>query len=1121
MKVKSRMISWIVCVSLLMGLLWTAADAEPFSTGEIPGGGQVWSSAVYGAYGYAVVGNGSENGLYIIDNIDSQQIAFGDRINSDGIVTDKRNVYVTGDNLFYSSNDRLYRYQVSETPEAPAVVAQYDAYRAANYITSQVIDGKEYVYVCHNSGIAVFDLSKPADAAPVNLSLGKVTVAGFSDTNIYVYNADNKIVSYSVTYEETVTAEKKGEQVLSGEHAIGDPGTAVYLDGYICISGKAGSKDNPNGGSILMVDAELLDQGEISTYRYYSRGSQTAQQAANLQMIAMDVYNGLLMAVERCHNAPPSKVFALDISDPANPVRVWEKDVIGGPVNMFIHNDTLYLSARDAAYQVVPIDIGPFCKMTVPKAGEKITAFPFTVAGTAAGADTVSLDLRGSKIEVPVAADGSWSYAAAYYENGSLTVQASVDTYSCTRTVYIDVPAELTLTCALTQDGVPQEALPAGDVLLDVTAANNTAAEQNAMLYAALYQGDEIVSLEQVPVTLAADAEQTVLTGRAYSINAAALAESTLKVFAVASTGDAVLLSNTVVFVPVDYAPPSTDKTAAGEEDINIDIEPDHAAVQAEIWGTVQNGPDRTVLLTVYQPDAAGLEGIDYINAVKTNSQGSFSIRYSLGTPAIEEQAYTVKAAMKGLDGVWRFNGEDDTFQYYGPSYQQRALAAVNGAEADSVIETIEEYNLVFGISLGADSDYAALGSGSFYQKNVRDALAAQAFQAVSAVKPYFTSEVARQQLLKTINEEQDSAAVRTLIEQPENAVLLGIDSSYLYPALEDDEKTAVAQAVLQGRKDAPYQTAAAFLESYEQCCAVAYINSVSYTGMGNALKAANKTLQLDLAGTYATLDDVEDELIYAHKVLDRTVFKTVDEIRTVFASAVKTAAGNKGGSGSGNGGHSGGGGGSGIISVLPSPDTETEPLQPIPDTETEQTVQFTDLEETHWAKPYIDRLVKERLVSGYADGSIRPDAQITRAEFIKLLMDAYKLTDENYVSSFNDVQKEGKFYDWYYNSVATAQALGLVAGDENGNFNPNACITRQDMAVILYKMYQKQGIEPAQTAVSYVDAADIAAYARESVDAVTALGIMRGVGENTFAPYMHVTRAMAFTVIVASMDMQ
>lgn len=1124
MKKRMSIISWAVCISMLLGILSQTASAQ-FSTGDIPGGGQVWSSAVYGSYGYAVVGNGSANGLYIINNINTSTIAFGEKINGDGIATDRRNTYVAGDYLFYGSNDRLYRYKISETPGAPVVVAQYDAYKPVNYMTSRTINGTEYVYACYNNGVAVFDMSKPEDAAPVNLPLGKATVAGFSDTHIYVY-ADNKITSYKITYGDTIAAEKMGEQMLSGEHAIGDPGTAVYVDGYVCISGKSGSAGSEYGGSILMVDAELLDRGELSTYRYYSRGSQAEQKAANMQMVAMDVYNGLLLVVERCHGAPPSMAFMLDISEPDNPVRVWEKAVLGGPVGVFISNDVMYLSARDAAYQAVPVDLGAYCKITNIKSGAEITAFPFTIEGIAVNAETVALSIGGVPAEAPVAADGSWSYTVHYCENGPLMLGASVGVYSSEKEININVPAALTLVSTLAQDGVPQEALVGGAVTLDVTAVNNTDAELNAMLYAVLYQGDDIVSLERTPLTIAAGADQAAITGKAYNVSSAALADSVLKVFAVSAEGDVILLSNVCAYVPAGYVPPVTEQTAAGSADINIRIEPDHTAVQAEILGTLPGEPQKNVLLAVYKPGADSLDGIDYINVVRTNDKGSFLVRYSLGVPAVEEQDYRVQAAARGMDGVWCFNGKTDTFRYYGPSYQQRALQAVNDAAAAAVIETIAEYNLVYGIELDAGSAYALLGKDSFYQENVRKALAEQAFQAVSEVKPYFTKMVATQQLLKAINEGQEVAAVKTLIEQAENAALLGVDSGYLYGDLEEARQMEVVKAVMESRNKAPYQTVEAFLKQYEELCALSYVDNASYTNMGDALRAANKTLQLDLAGSYATLANVENQLIYVHKVLDRTTFETVEALRAVFQKAVQTAEYNKnsyrGDNGSGSsGGGRGSGGGGGVISVLPGPDVKVEPPEPIQEEKTEQTVQFTDLQDTHWAKPHIDRLAKAGVVSGYSDGSIKPDAAITRAEFIKLLVDAYKLEDENYVSSFNDVQKNGKFYDWYYNSVATAQALGLVAGDENGNFNPNACITRQDMAVILYKMYQKQEIAVTGAAASYVDAAEVAAYAAESVNAVTELGIMSGVGGDTFAPQANVTRAMAFTAVAFSLELQ
>ncbi len=1119
MNVKNRIISLVVCLSLMMSMICTVS-AKVYGVADIPGKGQVWSAGVYGEYGYAVVGNGSENGLYVVKDIDSDAIAFGDRLNGDAIVTDRRNAYVAGDYLFYSSNENMYIYKVSDTPLTPKLVKTYNEYKQAYYFTSSTIGGKEYVYVCYGSGVAIFELGKVETTAPTVVSVGRTNAVAVSQTHIYAYS-DKKIISCKMTYGNTISYEKKSELALGDDNDI-SPGSAVYVDGYVCISDQRGSSGQVYGGSILLIDAKDLDEKKLTTYRYYSRGSQAAQISANVQMPAMEVYNGLLVVLERCHNAKPSMALALDISDPKNIVTVWESEIVGGPVGVFIDNDTLITSLRGDGLYLVPIDTGAFCKITSIKTGDIVTKFPFAVSGTAVGASSVELTLGKNKVDVPVKNDGSWSFNVGYCENGKLDVVATVDDYSVEKSITVSVSEDIVLDATITKETVPQGNLVDGNLVLNVQASNTTDSSIEAMLYSVLYDGDDIVSITPSALSIDANADDVpVIVDLDYNVNLSD--DSALKIFVVTKSGDIKLLSNVLEFTPDGYTAPVVSDVAEGSDQVNIDIEPDHTAIKAEILGTTSDNPEKNVLLTVYKPNATGLDGLDYINILKTNADGSFMVKYALGTPAVEEQNYTVKAAVRGIDGVWRFNGSDDTFKYYGPVYQSKALQAVNDATFDKVIGEIEFYNLVFGIDLGATGDYGLLGADSIYQTNVKNALEKQGFSSVSEVKPFFAKTVAAQKLLKTINEENDVSKVKAMIEKSENASLLGIDTGYLYSEIVD--KNAVVNAVINGRSTEPYKTEEIFAEKFEQICAVEYINNTSYTLMAGALVAANKTLGLDLEGDYSKLDlEDEDEGVYVHKILDRTPFDTVEGIKSTFDSAVAEALNNKKEDDEEEDDrsyHS-----SGFVpgpSFPSTPDEKEEIPEPIaPDTQKpeEEKISFADMSDNHWAKPYAERLVRDGVITGYGNGTIKPDGLITRAEFIKILIGAYKLEDENYLSSFNDVQKKDKFFPWYYNCVATAQALGLVQGDDKGNFNPDAYITRQDMAVILNKMYKKQEIEIKGDVAAYTDMQTVSGYAVESVNTLTELGIMNGIGENKFGPKANVTRAMAFKVISLSLDM-
>jgi hypothetical protein len=100
-----------------------------------------------------------------------------------------------------------------------------------------------------------------------------------------------------------------------------------------------------------------------------------------------------------------------------------------------------------------------------------------------------------------------------------------------------------------------------------------------------------------------------------------------------------------------------------------------------------------------------------------------------------------------------------------------------------------------------------------------------------------------------------------------------------------------------------------------------------------------------------------------------------------------------------------------------------------------------------HWAQKQLYNWVNQGLINGYKDGSVKPNSTITRAEFITLVNKVNHF-DKQAPISFKDV-KEG---DWFYAELAKAKAAGYISGYEDGTIRPNADISRQEAAVILAK---------------------------------------------------------------------
>lgn len=173
---------------------------------------------------------------------------------------------------------------------------------------------------------------------------------------------------------------------------------------------------------------------------------------------------------------------------------------------------------------------------------------------------------------------------------------------------------------------------------------------------------------------------------------------------------------------------------------------------------------------------------------------------------------------------------------------------------------------------------------------------------------------------------------------------------------------------------------------------------------------------------------------------------------------------------------------------------------------------QFTDVAEDAWYHDYVYDLVYRGVVNGMTATTYEPEGKLTRAQFVKLL--ACSLADAETLKTY-----EGKhpFKDseghWAETYIAWAKDKGIVEGVSATEFDPEAPITREQMATIFGRYALKQGIElpkDAAPAESFPDADKISEYAREFVELMRIAGILNGYEDGTFRPQGNATRAEA-----------
>ncbi|WP_285860590.1 MULTISPECIES: S8 family serine peptidase [Paenibacillus] len=177
--------------------------------------------------------------------------------------------------------------------------------------------------------------------------------------------------------------------------------------------------------------------------------------------------------------------------------------------------------------------------------------------------------------------------------------------------------------------------------------------------------------------------------------------------------------------------------------------------------------------------------------------------------------------------------------------------------------------------------------------------------------------------------------------------------------------------------------------------------------------------------------------------------------------------------------------------------------------------ISFIDVSKTKypWAANEIEVLASKDIVTGTSADQYTPGKQVTRAEFVSLLVRTLELgKGENSGTQFNDVQSGS----WYYDAVQAAVSAGLINGYANHTFAPDQSITRTEMAVILARVLKHLEVTEGAGASlpAYADQAEIQDWARAAVAQVAAIGIMQGRGETRFAGLENTTRAEAAVVV-------
>ena len=167
----------------------------------------------------------------------------------------------------------------------------------------------------------------------------------------------------------------------------------------------------------------------------------------------------------------------------------------------------------------------------------------------------------------------------------------------------------------------------------------------------------------------------------------------------------------------------------------------------------------------------------------------------------------------------------------------------------------------------------------------------------------------------------------------------------------------------------------------------------------------------------------------------------------------------------------------------------------------------FTDVDTAKWYHLSVDYVLTHKMMNGVSSRAFAPNANLTRGMLVQIL---YNLEGKpkGTAANFSDVQADA----WYAEAVGWAASNKVVTGYADGTFRPNAAVTREQAAAILYRYAQSKGIDVSvgenTNILSYVDVQQASEYAIPALQWVVGAGVLNGKNGSRLAPTGTATRA-------------
>lgn len=285
-------------------------------------------------------------------------------------------------------------------------------------------------------------------------------------------------------------------------------------------------------------------------------------------------------------------------------------------------------------------------------------------------------------------------------------------------------------------------------------------------------------------------------------------------------------------------------------------------------------------------------------------------------------------------------------------------------------------------------------------------------------------------------------------------------------------------------------------------------LSTSNITGTGALATLSFKILDGAKAGDSVITVTLEPGNLFDWQ-LQNVPFNAVNGKVTVTGKSGSSTGG--GTSGGGSGSSSGGGGssaGSSKVDNTKADSTKTDSTKN--DTKANLYSKYTDLAADAWYRSGVEYMLDKGYMNGVAEDTFDLEGAVTRAQFVTIL---YRYAGSPDVSGLANPFADVKSGAWYANAVIWGANKGVVKGVTANSFDPEAPLTREQLATQLYR-YDKAEAPAADNLKGYSDLAKISAYAKDALNWAVGNKIMNGTTDALLAPQSTATRGQTAVLL-------